>query len=115
MLYRSHIDHVVLGMRAEPFDLDCPIFEDNPGDKAVFVAHDIEDHAVVGHDACVPIHLFQLVEIPEIAVQQLMVPFQQRSYGDDVEYGCNVTKSLPMGNLIRCYPVGVCFDFRPVP
>ena len=76
VLYRSHIDPVVLGVRAEPFDLDRPVFENDPGDKAVFVAHDIEDHAVVSNDARVPIHLFQLVEIPEIAVQQLMVPFQ---------------------------------------
>jgi hypothetical protein len=112
VLYRSHIDPVVLGMRAEPFDLDRPVFENDPGNKAVFVAHDIEDHAIVGHDARVPIHLFQLFEIPEIAVQQLMVPFQQRSFcqrmrlavfkqrssGDDVEHGCKVTKSLPMEN-----------------
>jgi hypothetical protein len=129
VLYRSHIDPVVLGMRAEPFDLDRPVFENDPGNKTVFVSHDIEDHAVVGHDARVPIHLFQLVEIREIAVQQLMGPFQQRRFcqrmrlavfkqrssGDDVE---NVGKryiKFTNGKLIKSYPVGVCFDFRPRP
>lgn len=41
----------------------------------------MEQFRKVRHEARVPINVFQLVEIPEICVQELMIPFQQRRIG----------------------------------
>ena len=112
MLDGGYVDLVVIGMCSKPFDLHHPEIEHDPDDQPVFVAQDVEYHPVVGYDTCIAIDLFQFVEISEIAVQELVVPFQQGRFcqwmcfavikegfsGDDVEHNYKATKSVPIEN-----------------
>jgi hypothetical protein len=73
----------------------------------------MEQFRKVRHEARASIGLLQLIEIAEISVQELMIPFQQRCLcrwmrfavfkqrpsGDDVEHDIEITKSLPIENI----------------
>jgi hypothetical protein len=38
--------------------------------QSVFVAHDVKNHTVIGNKACIAIHLFQIIKISKIALDQ---------------------------------------------